>query len=43
MGFVIILLEKLLSHEEDKTVALQIKLQLFWANYKLEGSKKQFA
>ncbi len=33
---VIILLEKLLSHEEDKTVALQIKLQLFSANYKLE-------
>jgi lipopolysaccharide biosynthesis regulator YciM len=32
----IILMEKLLSHEKDKSVALQIKLQLFWANYKLE-------
>src|SRR4030095_13572195 len=32
----IILLEKLLSHEKDKTVTLQFKLQLFWANYKLE-------
>ncbi len=33
---VVILLEKLLSHEKDKTVELQIKLQLFSANYNLE-------